>query len=154
MRSANAIGGSGNPMRFGATVAAILAGALAGLGAYTFVYARGYSYFSSDPKACANCHVMQEHFDAWQLSPHHAYAACNDCHTPHALLPKYAVKAGSGWNHSLHFTLQDYPETIRIRPSSEAVLEANCVRCHADMAGDLKETRCVRCHAGAGHGAL
>jgi cytochrome c nitrite reductase small subunit len=140
-------------MRFARILAAVLAGALAGLGAYTFVYARGYSYFSNDPKACANCHVMREHFEGWQRAPHHAYAACNDCHTPHTLAAKYAVKAGNGWNHSLHFTLQDYPDTIRIRPSNQRVLEANCMRCHAGMVDDLKETHCVRCHAGAGHGA-
>jgi cytochrome c nitrite reductase small subunit len=140
-------------MRFAKILAAVLAGAFTGLGAYTFVYARGYSYFSNDPKACANCHAMREHFEGWQRGPHHAHAGCNDCHTPHKLVAKYAVKAGNGWNHSLHFTLQDYPDTIRIRPSNEKVLEANCMRCHEDMVRDLKETHCVRCHAGAGHGA-
>ena len=48
-----------------AAFAAVIAlGLVLGLGAYTFVYARGYSYLSHDPGACANCHVMREHFDA------------------------------------------------------------------------------------------
>ena len=33
---------------------------MVGLGLYTFVYAKGYSYLSNDPQGCANCHVMQE----------------------------------------------------------------------------------------------
>jgi cytochrome c nitrite reductase small subunit len=32
-------------------------GLAVGLGAYTFVYARGYAYLSNDPAACANCHA-------------------------------------------------------------------------------------------------
>ncbi len=131
---------------------AALAGAMFGLGAYTFVYARGFSYFSNNPDACANCHVMREHRDAWQRSSHHASAACNDCHTPHTLAPKYFVKARNGWNHSLRFTLQDFPDPIRIRPANSAILEANCVRCHAGMASGMEGLGCVRCHDGVGHG--
>jgi cytochrome c nitrite reductase small subunit len=37
-------------------------GTAIGIGAYTFIYAKGYSYLSNDPGACANCHVMQEHY--------------------------------------------------------------------------------------------
>ena len=127
-------------------------GALLGLGTFTFVYAKGYSYFSNRPEACANCHVMREQLDSWQRGQHHASALCNDCHTPHALVPKYFVKARNGWNHSLHFTLQDYPDTIRIHPFNSDVLEANCVRCHREMAAEMAGLRCVACHAGAGHG--
>jgi hypothetical protein len=28
---------------------------------YTFVYAKGYSYLTNDPGACANCHIMADH---------------------------------------------------------------------------------------------
>ena len=41
-------------------LAFVLLGAAAGLGAYTFVYARGWSCLTNDPRACANCHVMNE----------------------------------------------------------------------------------------------
>ena len=34
-------------------------GLAAGLGGYTFVYARGGSYLTNDPAACTNCHIMQ-----------------------------------------------------------------------------------------------
>ena len=133
-------------------VLAALAGVAAGLGAYTFVYARGYSYFSDNPDACANCHIMRAQRDSWQRSSHHSFAVCNDCHTPHAPALKYAAKARNGWNHSLHFTLQDYPDPVRIRPFNAEVLEANCLRCHADMADNAAGLHCVACHASVGHG--
>ena len=68
---------------------AVCLGVLLGLGAATFRYAEGFAYFSNDPRACANCHVMRDYLDSWQKSSHHARAACNDCHTPHSHLPKY-----------------------------------------------------------------
>ena len=39
--------------------AAATVGLAAGVGAYTFGYARAASYLTDDPKACANCHVME-----------------------------------------------------------------------------------------------
>ena len=57
--------------------AAMLFGVAVGLAAYTFVYAKGYSYLTNDPAACANCHVMQAQYDAWMKSSHHSVAACN-----------------------------------------------------------------------------
>ena len=96
---------------------------------------------------------MRDELDSWQRGPHHAFAVCNDCHTPHGLIGKYYVKARNGWNHSLHFTLQDFPEPIRIHTFNSGVLEANCLRCHGEMASEMAGLRCVACHAGAGHGA-
>ena len=64
-------------------------GLAAGIGGYTFIYAKGGSYLVDDPAACANCHVMQEQYDGWLQSSHRAVAGCNDCHTPHGLAPKY-----------------------------------------------------------------
>ncbi len=43
-----------------AFILAALVGTVAGLGAYTFRYAEGFSYFSTDPRACNNCHVMND----------------------------------------------------------------------------------------------
>ena len=138
--------------RRGSAVLSALAGTALGLGLYTFVYAKGYSYFSNDPRACANCHVMQEYYDSWQRSSHHAAAVCNDCHTPHALAGKYITKAENGWNHSMRFTLQNYPDPIRIRPANAVKLHDNCVRCHGEMVSQMPQENCVRCHAGVGHG--
>ena len=60
-----------------------LFGVVAGFGTYTFTYAQGLSYFSNDPRACVNCHIMREQFDGWQKSPTTPSPRCNDCHTPH-----------------------------------------------------------------------
>jgi cytochrome c nitrite reductase small subunit len=149
---------------FGAV--AVLAGMLFGLGAYTFVYARGYSYVTNDPAACANCHVMQDHYDAWTRSSHRAVAACNDCHTPPGHAEKYLVKARNGFWHSFYFTTGTYPDPIRITPRNQDVTERACRGCHepitsaidpfpahADPArgGSAGATQCIRCHAEVGH---
>jgi cytochrome c nitrite reductase small subunit len=49
---------------------------LLGAGGYTFFYARGASYLSSDPRMCVNCHIMRDQFDGWQKASHHAFARC------------------------------------------------------------------------------
>ena len=81
-------------------VAAVFAGIVIGIGTYTFVYAKGYSYLTNDPEACANCHIMRDHFDAWTRASHHAVAVCNDCHTPPDMIGKYTTKARNGFWHS------------------------------------------------------
>ena len=135
-----------------------LAGVLIGVGGYTFRYAEGLSYLSNDPNACANCHVMREFLDSWQKSSHHGRAVCNDCHTPRALPAKLWTKAQNGWNHSSKFTMQNFPDPIRITPSNAARLQDNCVRCHGGFVEEIhqpglgRDERCVRCHAGVGHG--
>jgi len=45
-----------------AAITGALAGVLAALGLFTFDYAKGFSYLSTDPGACANCHIMQPQF--------------------------------------------------------------------------------------------
>src|SRR4029453_1464061 len=117
-------------------------------------YARGASYLTSDPKACTNCHVMQDYYDAWIKSPHRSVAACNDCHTPHALLPKYATKASNGWHHSFAFTSGRFPDVIRIRPVNLEVTEHACRSCHQSIVEAIDptaghgdgSTKCIRCH--------
>ena len=145
----------------GPATVAILVGVLFGLGSFTFRYAEGFSYFSNDPNACANCHVMREFLESWLKSPHHGRATCNDCHVPHDPLGKLVTKAQNGWNHSSRFTLQNFPEPIRITPANATRLEHNCVGCHQMMVSELfpepphqssQDLHCVHCHAGVGHG--
>ena len=73
-------------------IAVLVLGAALGLGSYTFAYARGWAYMTDDPRACANCHVMNEQYDGWIKSSHRSVAVCNDCHVPHSLVAKYATK--------------------------------------------------------------
>jgi cytochrome c nitrite reductase small subunit len=138
----------------------IAAGIPLGLGASTFLYAEGASYLSSDPAACANCHIMRRELDSWQKASHHGAARCVDCHLPHDLVGKYVAKAVNGFNHSKAFTLQDFPEPIRITPRNADILQDNCLRCHGPLVHELAasataqgdENRCVHCHVSVGHG--
>lgn len=140
----------------------LLAGSALGLatavGAFTFVYARGYSYVTDNPAACANCHVMQNHFDAWVKSSHRSVAVCNDCHTPPGLVPKYITKARNGLHHSIAFTTQRFHEPIGITDEDREVVELACRKCHEDIVvaiegphGETGRLSCVRCHSTVGH---
>jgi cytochrome c nitrite reductase small subunit len=139
------------------TAVVLIAGLAAGLGAYTFVYAKGYSYLLNDPAACANCHVMREYHDGWLKSSHRSAATCNDCHTPHNLVAKYGTKAANGFFHSLAFTSGEFPDAIQIKERSRRVTEGACRYCHQDitMAMDgphrVEKLPCIQCHAAVGH---
>jgi cytochrome c nitrite reductase small subunit len=61
---------------------AVVIGAFIGISLYTFRYAEGFSYFSTDPKACMNCHIMKPQYDSWQKASHHSNASCVECHLP------------------------------------------------------------------------
>lgn len=139
---------------------AILVGLFIGLGSYTFIYAKGYSYLTNNPVACTNCHVMQSQYDAWMKSSHHSAATCNDCHTPHNILGKYAVKANNGFWHSFYFTTGWYPDTIEITRFDHKLTENACRRCHENITaaidgnvvhGQAKGLQCTRCHDSVGH---
>src|SRR5688500_16696685 len=114
-----------------------LLGVAIGLGTFTFGYAEGHSYFSDDPKACMNCHVMREHYDSWQRSTHHAAANCNGCHVPHDDVGKLLSKAENGFWHSYYFTMQNFHEPIRISQKNARILQNNCIDCHKDLVGDI-----------------
>jgi cytochrome c nitrite reductase small subunit len=140
---------------------ALALGLVAGLGAYTFRFAEGLSYFSSDPRACVNCHIMRDQYASWQHASHHGNATCVQCHLPHGLVPKLLAKAVNGWNHSRAFTLEDFPEPIRIGPRNATILQENCLGCHGRFVSELVHgsttardaPTCVHCHRGVGHGA-
>jgi cytochrome c nitrite reductase small subunit len=139
-------------------VLAIALGLAAGVGGYTFVYARGASYLTNDPAACANCHIMREHFEGWIKSPHRIAAVCNDCHTPPGVLAKYATKASNGFWHSFAFTSGRFPEPLRITPGNRDVTERACRHCHREITDAIDGSHqaggrlsCLRCHATVGH---
>jgi cytochrome c nitrite reductase small subunit len=142
-------------------IIALLAGALAGVGVFTFHYAEGLSYFSTDPAACANCHIMQPQLDSWQKASHHVLATCVDCHLPHQGLAKWLAKADNGYRHSKGFTFQDFHEPILIKGSNSRILQNNCLECHGELVHDIVSgstsdtdaVQCVHCHRGVGHGA-
>jgi cytochrome c nitrite reductase small subunit len=132
-------------------------GVFVGLSLFTFSYARGTSYFSDDPQACANCHIMRDQYDGWLRSSHANVATCNDCHTPHDFVGKWFVKALNGWNHSVAFTLDNFHEPIRIRDFNAQVAQQNCVECHETLVSQIggvhtdEATMCTDCHGSVGH---
>ena len=149
-------------MRRGFLIAGLVAGAVtglaAGVGSYTFIYAEGASYLTNDPHACANCHVMRGHLDAWAKSSHHAVAVCNDCHAPHDFVGKYRIKAINGFNHSLAFTTGRFHEPFQITPRNLRVTENACRNCHRDIVHMIdhagagpRQLSCIRCHHDVGH---
>lgn len=151
---------AGAPVKSALIIAlGVLIGLAVGLGLYTFVYARGYAYLTNNPQACTNCHVMQEYYDAWLKSAHRSAAACNDCHTPHNFVGKYATKVENGFFHSLAFTSGRFPDNILIRPRDYRVTEGTCRSCHSAItqaiAGPHNQSSitCIRCHFDVGHSA-
>lgn len=148
-------------------------GIFAGMAAYTFLYARGLSYFSTEPEACVNCHIMQPQYDGWQKASHHAVAVCVDCHLPESFVPKYLAKAENGWRHGKMFTTQDFEEPIVVHAPGRRILQDNCVRCHGAFTASMLHAQpsavgeqrvasphwgpthgleCMHCHAAVGHG--
>ncbi|HWQ35753.1 MAG TPA: cytochrome c nitrite reductase small subunit [Blastocatellia bacterium] len=135
-------------------------GLVAGLGMYTFIYAKGASYLTNNPAACANCHIMQEHYDGWIKSSHRSVAGCNDCHTPSGFIAKYAAKASNGFWHSFAFTTGRFHEPLQIKQHNREITENACRTCHQEIVGSIDgahaakgdaQLSCIRCHNSVGH---
>lgn len=137
--------------------AAILSGVTIGAGIFTLQYSNATSYLTDSPEACANCHVMNEQYAGWLKGSHRKAAACNDCHAPHSLVPKYMTKALNGYLHSWAFTTGRFPDHIRITQRNLRVTEGACLHCHGEVAanaphgGPNGNGSCLHCHSGVGH---
>ena len=116
------------------------------------------AYLGDNPTTCNNCHVMDAAYEGWYHGSHSSWAVCNDCHTPHAFIPKYLVKAENGYHHVSAFTLGNIPVSIRARESSRDVIQENCIRCHTSTVEDIMEgphtfdRNCFECHRSVAHG--
>jgi cytochrome c nitrite reductase small subunit len=145
-------------------VSGLAVGVALGIASFTFAYARGGSYMSDNPSACANCHVMEDHYSAWMKSSHRSVATCNDCHTSPGTVNKYLDKAGNGFRHSLAFTTGGFADPLRITAQNSRVTEKACRKCHEDItaamdqasfrspsAGATEDASCIRCHSNVGH---
>ncbi len=135
-------------------------GVFLGFSVFTFFYAKGLSYLSTNPEACANCHIMNSQFDSWTKSSHHTVAVCVDCHLPTGFVDKYLAKVENGYRHSIAFTFQNFHEPIQIGKRNSTILQENCIRCHQGLVHAVLSTKeqhrgdvsCVHCHQGVGHG--
>lgn len=133
-------------------------GITAGIGGFTFLYAKGAAYLTNDPAACANCHVMQSQYAGWVKSSHRSVATCNDCHAPHNLLGKLATKMENGFRHSVAFTSGRFHEPIQITDHDRKITEAACRHCHEDLVQSMDRSfekgdqiSCTTCHRSVGH---
>jgi cytochrome c nitrite reductase small subunit len=146
-------------MKIPILIAVIALLAVVGAGLYVSDFT---AYLGNNPTTCNNCHVMDNVYESWYHAGHQEWATCNDCHTPHALIPKYFVKALSGYHHVTAFISGNIPDAIRAKESSRAVVQENCIRCHEDAVENLDmgyqynegdpERYCFECHQSVAHG--
>lgn len=139
----------------GLVLISLAVGIFGGVGIFTFGYGEGSSYLRDSPASCVNCHVMQDSYDSWQHSSHHAIATCNDCHLSHHPIGKWITKADNGFFHSLAFTTDHFAEPIQIKPRNRRVTQAACIHCHGDFLHQSSvldaSVACVHCHQSVGH---
>jgi cytochrome c nitrite reductase small subunit len=129
--------------------------AVVGVGLYVTDFT---AYLGNNPTTCNNCHVMDAVYESWYHAGHKMWAVCGDCHTPHALIPKYIVKAESGYHHVTAFTFGPIPVAIRAKESSREIVQENCIRCHEETVAAMTEGAmpldryCFDCHRTVAHG--
>ena len=116
------------------------------------------AYLGNAPETCNNCHPMDYVYEGWYHAGHQEWATCNDCHTPHDFIPKYIVKAQSGYHHVTAFLFGDIPDAIRAKEASDEVVQENCIRCHEETVATMLESTmefdrfCFDCHRSVAHG--
>ena len=138
---------------------------------YTIYISEAASYFSSDPKACIICHVMNTQFATWQHSSHGRVANCVDCHLPtDSFIEKYWAKSVDGWNHSVIFTMGSYEHAIKISEYGAERVQKNCISCHKSITSSISSNaeryhnfaapyvengrKCWDCHKSVPHGKV
>jgi cytochrome c nitrite reductase small subunit len=103
---------------------------------------------SEHPDFCAGCHVMEAEYDAWAHTGAHRRKACVDCHLPNDNAGiHYVWKAIDGMKDVALFYSGSVPDRITITEHGKKVLQANCIRCHAQTVMNINQERpCWECH--------
>ena len=115
-------------------IAIIAGGIICGLGGYTVYASKFGSYFSDDPKACVNCHIMAPHYATWEHGSHSRNTTCVDCHVPDGnIVRKWFSKGMDGMRHASVFMMKGEPQVIRAADKSASVIMDNCIRCHEQL---------------------
>ena len=117
------------------------------------------AYLTHEPTTCNNCHVMDDQYENWYHASHVRYGVCTDCHLPHQnIVSYYLYKGYSGMKDVLSFTLKTYPVAIRATKQTDEIVQANCIRCHADTVDNIVagaqpfDRTCWSCHRSIAHG--
>ncbi len=119
------------------------------------------AYLGHEAATCDNCHVMDAQYENWYHAAHARAAVCTDCHLPHQNIASYYLYKGySGMKDVISFTLKTYPDAIRATAQTDSILQANCIRCHADTVDAIVygstqpfDRNCWSCHRSVAHGA-
>jgi len=135
-----------------------IAAATAALGVFVFV-TDAPAYAGTASETCANCHVMDSMYENYYHAAHQPWAECASCHLPHDNLVNYYFEKGRQGMHDVYvFSTGRTPELIRLNESSKEIVQANCVRCHAEAVETIMtgvqafERRCWDCHRWTAHG--
>lgn len=143
----------------GHPVSLALAAAAAALGLFAFV-TEAPAYAGTASETCANCHVMDAAYENYYRGAHQSWAECADCHLPHAnLVSTYFEKGRQGMHDVYVFSTGQTPDLIRLNQNSKGIVQANCLRCHAEAVEAIMtgvqpyERSCWECHRRAAHGA-
>ena len=139
-------------------IIAIVVAALA-MGYFAFI-TDAASYGGSAPETCANCHVMDSHYESWYHGAHENLAKCTDCHLPHDnFAVYYAEKGRQGAKDVYAFVTGDIPLAIRASDKTKGIVQENCVHCHEDsvesivMGAQPFDRYCWDCHRDIAHNA-
>jgi cytochrome c nitrite reductase small subunit len=125
-----------------------------------FIYdSDALAYAGTQAETCNNCHVMDPMYENWYHAPHEKWTECVDCHLPHDNPAVYFFEKGRQGFHDVYvFSTGQTPAVIRANENSRAIVQKNCIRCHADtvdsiIMGDQPFKRfCWDCHRDAAHG--
>jgi nitrate/TMAO reductase-like tetraheme cytochrome c subunit len=126
----------------------------------------GVITYTSTPRFCSSCHIMETRFVSWKYSDHAMHTSCLSCHAEPGLTGEIkAHLAGSRYVYSF----------LRGRVSRSILLaevpNENCYKCHEQAqlqekpgAGEVhdtyhtihiaKELQCVECHGGLAHATM
>jgi len=145
----------------------IVLGCLCGIFIFGVYASRVHSYFSDEPTGCLNCHIMNPFYITWFHSSHREHTTCNDCHIPQGNVVKSLwFKLNDGLRHSTLFTLNEYPQVIRLRDAGAMTVQENCIRCHQNQISyafdfvwqdnyhNKQEMYCWNCHREVPHGRI
>ncbi len=135
-----------------------VAAAVIALAVFVFV-TDAPAYAGTASATCANCHVMDSMYENYYHAAHHAWAVCADCHLPHENEVAYYYEKGQLGMHDVYvFTTGQTPQVIEISDHSKAIVQQNCIRCHASTVEPIMvgapsfERNCWECHRNAAHG--
>lgn len=119
----------------------------------------GASYYTSKPKVCASCHLMEPIYQRWTQSAHKD-VECYACHAEPGFAG--AVQAKISGVRELMITLLN----LEARPQA-TVKNERCQSCHQQWPAELKNMpgiiynhekhsrgyNCTLCHSGVAHGS-